>query len=168
MMVRNSVFRPVLASIAVIFIHACSRDKGISNKVPPLELPTWKDKAIRVHEFKDELVLLVFWATWCQPCIMEIPSLNALHEKYRDHGFRVVSVNVDDGNLDHVGTVVREQGINYEVLMGDEKTMARFGGVRALPTSFLVAKGGRIVDRMEGLLPESMLEGKIRDYFKTS
>ena len=101
-----------------------------------------------------DVTLLVFWATWCRPCLMEMPSLVKLHDKYRDRKFRVVSINVDDHEGQKVKSISRDYGINYPVLIGNEEVMKQFGGVQALPTSFLIGRDGRIREKLQGLYPE--------------
>jgi len=89
---------------------------------------------------------------------MEMPSLVKLHAKYGDRGFRVVSINVDDPGGKKAMAIAREYGINYPTLIGNEDVMKQFGGVQALPTSFLIDKNGRLREKLQGLYPESILE----------
>ena len=110
-----------------------------------------------------DVTLLVFWATWCQPCLMEMPSLVKLQGKYKDRNFRVVSINVDDPEGKKVRSIARDYGINYHVLVGNEDIMKQFGGVQALPTSFLIGRDGRIREKLQGLYPEAHLEKMVQE-----
>jgi thiol-disulfide isomerase/thioredoxin len=92
---------------------------------------------------------------------MEVPTLVKLHDKYRERNFRVVSVNVDDPEGKKIKSIVREFGINYPVLIGNEEVMKKFGGVQALPTSFLIGRDGRIREKLQGLYPEDRLDGLV-------
>jgi thiol-disulfide isomerase/thioredoxin len=107
------------------------------------------------------VTLLVFWATWCRPCLMEVPTLVKLHDKYRDKNFRVVAINVDDQEGKKVKSIVKEFGITYPVLIGNDEVMHQFGGVEALPTSFLIGRDGRIREKLQGLYPEEHLDGLV-------
>jgi thiol-disulfide isomerase/thioredoxin len=125
-------------------------------------LDTFTGEPFTLAAEKKDATLLVFWAAWCGPCIMEIPALIQLHEKYRDRSFQVVSINVDEpGALQKAKTLAAKHGINYPTLIGSEETMKQFGGVRALPTSFLIGRDGRIREKLMGLRSEAELEGKI-------
>ncbi len=89
---------------------------------------------------------------------MEVPSLMKLHQKYKDRNFRVVSINVDDPEGQKVKAIIRDFGINYPVLIGNEEIMKQFGGIVALPTSFIVGSDGLIREKLQGLQPEDELE----------
>ncbi len=146
---------------AFLIISACGDGKPITGKITRLAVEDYAGKEVNVDFTENRTTLLVFWATWCQPCIMEIPSLIVLHEKYRDRDFKVVSVNVDDPGGLKVAALAKRFGINYPLYSGDEATMQRFGGVNALPTSFVIDKQGRIVEKIQGLLHEEELERRV-------
>jgi thiol-disulfide isomerase/thioredoxin len=148
-------------SAGLLGLGGCGENRGISGKVPPLTLQTYAGESYTLDEEGKDVTLLVFWATWCQPCLMEIPSLNKLHEKYRDRRFRVLAINVDDPDGGKVKAISGNYGIKYPVLVGSEDTMRQFGGVTALPTSFLIGRDGKIKDKMQGLVPEDDLERRV-------
>lgn len=152
-----------LISVAAGLFAACGRDQGgISAQIPNVTLKTYQgDSFTLVAEGKDA-TLLVFWATWCGPCLMEIPSLIQMHEKYRGRNFRVVAINIDDQEGEKVKSIASNYGINYPVLLGSDETAKQFGGIVALPTSFLVGRDGKIKEKVQGLLPEQELERKIQ------
>lgn len=139
-------------------IASCQEKRPITGKIPTVALKTYSGETITLAGENDDVTLLVFWATWCQPCLMEMPALVKLHDKYRDRNFRVVSINVDDPEGQKVKSISRDFGINYPVLIGNEEVMKQFGGVQALPTSFLIGRDGRIREKLQGLYPEEHLE----------
>lgn len=148
----------------ILFLLAgCGEDRRpISGKIPTLTLDTFSGEPFTLAAGKKDATLLVFWAAWCGPCIREIPALIQLHERYRDRSFQVVSINVDDAEaLPKAKALAGKYGINYPTLIGSEETMRQFGGVQALPTSFLIGKDGRIREKLMGLRSEEELEGKI-------
>ena len=156
-----------LATLLLGLLLGCSKnDPSISGKMPELSLMNLMGETKSLNKIDSKLQLLVFWATWCQPCLMEIPQLVNLHEKYKDQGFEVVSINVDDPEGGIVGQIYSVYNINYEVFLGSDATMAKFGNVQALPTSFFIDKTGKILDKIEGLRQESYLEAKIQNYLK--
>jgi thiol-disulfide isomerase/thioredoxin len=150
----------ILIGFSLLFI-ACGEKQGISGRIPTVSFKTYTGESFVLAAEDKQVTLLVFWATWCQPCLMEIPSLIQLQEKFKGQEFRVVSVNVDDPEGQKVKAIRRENGINYPTLIGTEDIMKQFGGVKALPTSFLIGKNGRILEKLQGYDPEAGLEHKI-------
>jgi peroxiredoxin len=92
---------------------------------------------------------------------MEMPALVKLHSNFKARNFRVISINVDDPDGQKVRAISREYGITYPVLVGNEGIMKQFGGIAALPTSFLIGKDGRIREKLQGLRSEQELEHKV-------
>ncbi|MDB5105769.1 MAG: hypothetical protein JWP91_3458 [Fibrobacteres bacterium] len=146
----------LLAGFALF--SSCQEKRPITGKVPTVALKSYSGETFTLAGDDKDVTLLVFWATWCQPCLMEMPTLVKLHEKYRDRNFRVVSINVDDPEGQKVKSIARDFGINYPVLIGNEDIMKQFGGITALPTSFLIGRDGRIREKLQGLYPEEQLE----------
>ncbi len=142
-------------------LTSCEEKQPISGRIPTVAFKSFTGENITLSAEDKNVTLLVFWATWCQPCIMEIPALVHLHEKFKDRNFRVMSVNVDDPEGQKVRAISREYGITYPVLIGDEAIMKQYGGVNALPTAFLIGKDGLIREKIQGLHPEEDLEHKI-------
>jgi thiol-disulfide isomerase/thioredoxin len=144
--------------MAALLFPGCQEKRAITGKIPTVSLKSFSGETFTLAGDDKEVTLLVFWATWCQPCLMEIPSLMKLHQKYHDRNFRVVSINVDDPEGQKVKAITRDFGINYPVLIGNEDVMKQFGGIVALPTSFLIGRDGRIREKLQGLQPEDELE----------
>jgi thiol-disulfide isomerase/thioredoxin len=150
-------------SLFAIFASGCGRSSsGISGQLPKLNFKTYQGESFTLDGQGKEATLLVFWATWCGPCMMEIPSLVELHEKYKNRNFRIVSINLDDPEGQKVKGIVADYHIKYTMLLGSDETARQFGGVNALPTSFLVGRDGKIKEKVQGLLPEEELERKIQ------
>lgn len=148
----------VLVLAFTLLIMGCGEKQAISGRIPTTVFKTFSGESFTLSAEDKEVTLLVFWATWCQPCLMEIPALVQLHEKYQSRKFRVVSVNVDDSEGQKVRAIIREYGINYPTLIGTEDIMKQFGGIVALPTSFLIGRDGRIVEKLQGLKREEEME----------
>jgi thiol-disulfide isomerase/thioredoxin len=128
--------------------------------------PAWKlqdlsGKVVSSDEFKGKVVVLDFWATWCGPCRMEIPGYVELVKKYGKDGFTVVGVSIDQAGPDVVKQFVAKNGVNYPMVMADEKVAADFGGVEAIPTTFLIDRAGQIRDRKVGAEETAEYEKKI-------
>jgi thiol-disulfide isomerase/thioredoxin len=119
-------------------------------------------KNVRLSQYKGQVILLNFWATWCGPCKREIPSLVALYRDYKDRGFVVLGVSVDS-EVWRVKPYARASKINYPVLIGAgrEEFNDAFGPFIGFPTSVMVARDGTMCVRHVGLASRSLLEQQI-------
>jgi cytochrome c biogenesis protein CcmG/thiol:disulfide interchange protein DsbE len=106
-------------------------------------------RSLRLDQFRGRVVLLNFWATWCGPCIVEIPIFSRWQHQYGDAGLQVIGISMDDDEA-AVKRFVAKQGVPYPILMGDAKLGESFGGIFGLPQSFLIDAHGRIVFRSIG------------------
>src|SRR5258706_10718095 len=118
-------------------------------------------KPLTLASAHGKVVLLNFWATWCGPCRAEIPDLIALQQKYKDQ-LQIIGLTVDDDDVAFVKQVVARTRINYPVAMTTPEVRGRYGGVAALPTSFVLDTQGRIVQKHEGLRDPALYETEIR------
>lgn len=132
--------------------------KNTHDKIPEISLLTYEGKPYSFGPKDTTVTLVVFWATWCQPCLAEIPTLVHLQDRYGNRGFRVVGINIDDPEGLEAIPLTMRFGVNYPVLIGDQETETAFGGLRALPTSFLVGRDGRIKRKLEGLYAPEKVE----------
>ena len=120
-----------------------------------------KGKEVDSDQFQDKVLLITFFATWCPPCIEEIPALIDMQNKYKEKGFSVIGISVDQGGSKTVAKLMEKTGVNYPVLMADSKITRDFGGIVGIPTSFLVNKSGNVVKSYPGYVPSSLLETDI-------
>jgi thiol-disulfide isomerase/thioredoxin len=116
---------------------------------------------ISTAEWNGKVTLLTFWATWCGPCRAEIPMLIDLEKHYKGQ-LQVIGISVDDDSPERVKEFVQKAGINYPVLMWTRDIVARFGGVPALPTSFVINREGRVMQKHVGLIPPDVYELEIK------
>ncbi len=111
--------------------------------------------------FAGKTLLVTFFATWCPPCMQEIPNLIDLQNEYGEKGFSVIGLSVDKGGVKLVKRLIERRSINYPVLMADSSTAKNFGGVVGIPTSFLVNSKGAVVKKYPGYVPHAVLENDI-------
>lgn len=128
---------------------------------PALELKDLNGKNISLQEAKGKIVLLNFWATWCGPCRAEIPDLIDLQNKYKDQ-LEIIALATDEDDSDAVAKFVKKSGINYRVGMATDAIQAEYGGIPALPTSFVIDPQGRVVQKHVGLNDPRIYEMEVR------
>jgi thiol-disulfide isomerase/thioredoxin len=128
---------------------------------------TLDGKDFDLAEYKGKIVLVDFWATWCGPCLEELPNIKAMYEKHHDAGLEVVGVNLDD-NLGRVGAFVSTQGLEWPQLVSDagqEHPIANYYGVYQIPSTFIIGRDGKVTatdlfgDDLKGELERLLAEG---------
>jgi len=129
---------------------------------PAWTLSDLQGKPVNSSDLKGKVVLVDFWATWCGPCRRSIPHLIELHERYKDQGLEIVGVSLDQAGPSVVIPFVEQNNINYSVLMGHQKIVQDFGGVRGIPTAFIISKDGKIFRKLVGLVPKERYEADIK------
>jgi thiol-disulfide isomerase/thioredoxin len=128
---------------------------------PEFKVAGLDGKPLTLADEHGKVVLLNFWATWCGPCRAEIPDLIELQTKYKDQ-LQIIGLTVDDEDAAVVKKVMEETGINYPVAMAPAEVRIKYGGIAALPTSFLLDSQGRVVQKHEGLRDPLLYELEIR------
>jgi thiol-disulfide isomerase/thioredoxin len=128
---------------------------------PDFNVDSIDGKPLTLVSARGKVVLVNFWATWCGPCRAEIPDLIALQEKYKDQ-LQIIGLTVDDDDASLIKQVVARTRINYPVAMAPTELRVQYGGIAALPTSFLLDTQGRVVQKHEGLRDPALYEAEIR------
>jgi cytochrome c biogenesis protein CcmG/thiol:disulfide interchange protein DsbE len=132
---------------------------------PAFQINDLSGNPVSAANFQGKVVLLSFWATWCPPCRLEIPELIELQSRYKDR-LQIIGISMDDNDtpadVKHVQDVAAKMGINYPVIMADPKLVDEYGGVPALPTTFVLNTSGRVVQKHIGLYPTDDFENEIR------
>lgn len=160
---KREVSKKFLVVSLFLFVVLSFSSADAATKMPSFVLPdvVTKEK-ISSSKFSGKALFITFFATWCPPCMEEIPTLIKMQKKYGDSGFSVVGLSVDQGGPKVVKKLVKRKSINYPVLMADSKTMQKFGGVYGIPVSFLVNKRGNVVKKYTGYVPQSTLEKDLK------
>jgi thiol-disulfide isomerase/thioredoxin len=113
---------------------------------------------IRLSDFRGKVVIIDFWATWCPPCIFQIPELNRLAAAHRERSdVVVIGISVDAGGRSVVAPWVEEHAVEYTIVCGDEELAAEFG-VFGFPTLVIIGPEGEIASRHVGLVEYEALE----------
>ena len=119
--------------------------------VPEVAFTGPEGKAVDLRDFAGQVVLLNFWASWCAPCLREMPSLDALQKDLGSKDFRVVAVSVDRGGAKVAGAWLEKHGLKNLPPYTDAKSMLfRALGGRGMPTTWLIGRDGRVLGYLEG------------------
>lgn len=126
---------------------------------PEIALETIDGDVFRLGEHHGEVVVLNFWATWCAPCRHEIPGFIELQRAYADRGVQFVGIALQRGaGTEAVRTYTENTGINYPVGIDEGTISQKYGGVRRLPTTFVIGRDGTVQGRYSGLVPKKRLQ----------
>jgi len=131
---------------------------------PAWQLRDLEGRWVSSDQFKGKVVVLDFWATWCGPCRQEIPGYVDLQKKYADDGLVVIGVSLDEGGPSVVKAFVQKLGVSYLILMSDDQIGRAFGGLQAIPTTFIIDRDGIIRDRKVGAVSAATFAARVRKY----
>jgi peroxiredoxin len=130
------------------------------NAAPQFTLNDINGRPVSLADYRGKVVILDFWAPWCPPCKREIPDLISLQDQYASKGLQIIGVGLD--RPDNVSSFVRENGVNYPVMVGDDDITQLYGGIPGIPTTFIIDKEGNISKRFEGFTDRAAFEAAIR------
>jgi len=151
-MTWRNAFVAVAAGLAVASCGAAPKTKE-TRTAPPFDLPDLNGGRVSRDSLKGKVVVVDFWATWCGPCIKEIPEYAEFYRKNQPRGIEVVGIVMDSGSPQEIADFVREYQIPYRQLVGDEKTGEDFGVNQGYPTTFVLDGEGKILTKMLGSPP---------------
>ncbi len=123
-------------------------------------------ETFRLADHRGEIVVVNFWATWCPPCRKEIPGFIQLQKEFGAEGVTFVGVSLDETGFEAVRPYAEKMDINYPLVVGSDRLTRTYGGVRALPTSFVVGPEGTVQYARPGFLPEAELRRQLEPLLK--
>jgi thiol-disulfide isomerase/thioredoxin len=130
---------------------------------PELTLKDLDGKDVSLSEYKGKVVLVNFWATWCEPCQVEIPWLIEMQQKYGPKGFVILGIALDEEGKSVVAPYVAKERfevngqklpMSYKILIGNDEAADKFGGLFGYPTSVLISRDGKQIKRVTGMISE--------------
>ncbi len=141
---------------------------------PVVTLKDLNDKDVTLQQYKGEVVLVNFWATWCEPCKVEIPWMIEFQQKYSPRGFTILGVSMDEDGKKAIQPFLdkerfdvsgQQEAMGYPILLGSDAIAEKFGGVLGLPTSMLFNRDGKKVKTIVGLVNHDDLSKANREAF---
>jgi peroxiredoxin len=152
---------PFATALALTILAGCSyappsraaiKPAAKRNPAPAFTLKDSQGTSFNLADYKGKVVLLNFWATWCGPCKLEIPWFVEFEKNYRDKGFAVLGISMDEEGWEVVKPYLDRSKVNYRIAIGNDMMAQQYGGVESLPTSFLIDRNGKIAAVHVGLV----------------
>jgi cytochrome c biogenesis protein CcmG/thiol:disulfide interchange protein DsbE len=143
----------VLLLACTVLVTGCSKRTVAKNRkaAPEFSLKDANGQTVHLSDYKGKVVLLDFWATWCGPCKVEIPWFMEFENEFKNQGFAVLGVSMDEDGWAAISPYVRDRKMNYRVLLGNDQVSTSYGGLDALPTTLLIDRAGDIASVHEGV-----------------
>jgi peroxiredoxin len=133
-------------------------DSGAGLRAPRFLLKTSDGKAVDSRDFRGKAIILTWWAKWCAPCRSEVPALNAIYRRHQGKDVVVLAMyGEDDASLTDVQQAAKKFGIEYPVALCSLVLVTHYGGMIALPTTFVIDRQGNLVERIIGEASEERL-----------
>ena len=127
------------------------------NPAPDFKLADLNGKEFKSSQLKGSIIVLDLWATWCEPCVADLPMFNRLHEKYASRGVNIIGVAVESGWAKDIKPHVAKHAIKYTVLVGNDKIVEQYQMI-GFPTTYLIGRDGKVVKSYTGTVPDTEAE----------
>jgi peroxiredoxin len=156
-----------VSSALLLFLVGCShsprelKSEAQRQNAPNFLLKDADGNPVHLSDYRGKVVLVNFWATWCGPCEVEIPWFVEFEQKYKDQGFAVLGLSMDDDGWKAVRPYIASHKINYRVMIASEVVSQQFGDIDSLPTSFVLDRQGRIATNHVGLIDKRDYQNEI-------
>ncbi len=157
-----------VALALMLFSLSCTSDKGSKEGggAPDFALTSLDGAEVRLSQFRGKVVILDFWATWCPPCKMELPHFIELYQEFQDDGLVIIGVSLDRTGVRDVAAFVKEWKIPYVVVMGTGEVTRSYGGIRGIPTTFVIGKDGKIYRKYVGYRKKEVFKDDVLKLLK--
>jgi len=137
----NNVMLRIVLSLSLILSVAAAQGKEMNEPAPDFTLKSRSGENLRLEDFRGQVVMLNFWASWCGPCRQEMPLMDDIYQQYKDLGFTVLAVNVDE-NRDEAHRFLDKVPVTYPILYDPESQVSEQYNVQAMPTTVMIDRNG--------------------------
>jgi cytochrome c biogenesis protein CcmG/thiol:disulfide interchange protein DsbE len=134
-----------------------------SDHAPQFALKDLKGHTLHLKDLRGKVVILNFFATWCAPCRQEIPDLQRLYKRFNDKGLEIVGISLDMEGARLLDSFVQYYRITYPIVLGTREVVVDYGGIKGIPTSFLIDRSGRVAKHFVGFRPVHVFEKSVRE-----
>jgi peroxiredoxin len=156
------IFSLLFVTVGSLSCQSQATSGDVKSAAPDFTLKDLDGQPFRLSDTKGKVVILDFWATWCPPCRMELPHFESLYREYKDKGLVIIGVSLDRGGAAAVKPFVETNEISYTILIGDQRITALYGGIRGIPTTFVIDRRGHIVEKFVGYRSKEVFESLIK------
>jgi cytochrome c biogenesis protein CcmG, thiol:disulfide interchange protein DsbE len=153
--------RRFIAASVLVLLCAAAESKQPGEAAPDFSRADIAGNTVRLADYRGKLILLNFWASWCGPCLAEMPRFSRWQTIYGAQGLRVIGISMDD-NSSPVAALLKRRPVSYPIIMGDAKLGEQYGGVLGLPLTYLIGPNGRILARYDGESDLAAMEATVR------
>lgn len=155
-----------LAAVMVYRVQGYLRvyDVQAGDRAPGFRLVDGQGLGLGLDDYRGKLVLLNFWATWCPPCVQEMPSLNATYERFREDGLVVLGVSVDEDAAQY-SDFLKRRGVTFPTARDPQRRVSSRYGTQKYPESYLISRDGRVLRKYVG--PEDWGRPEIANYLRS-
>ncbi len=156
----------LVVMLVVLMLGACAKGSAIEvgENAPDFTLTDLNGNKVSLSQFNGKVIILDFFASWCPPCREEVPDFIGLQNSYGEQGFTMVGVALV--SLTEAKEFASKMGINYPVLIDDNKVSVLYGPVRSIPTTFVIGKNFKIAKMYIGYRPKAVFENDIKELLK--
>ena len=130
---------------------------------PDFTFPGLDGKMVSLSDYKGKVVLLNIWATWCPPCVEEMPSMERLYQKFKGQNFEILAVSIDEPGLKAVAPFMKKSNLTFPALIDSEGAIKAVYGITGIPESFIIDKQGNLIKKIIG--PVDWATGNIFRFF---
>ncbi len=131
-------------------------------QAPAFQLQTLEGQPVSLADIEGKVAIIDFWATWCPPCVKEIPEFIELYQAYRDQGLVILGISMDQAGPEVVRNFVAKNGVTYPVAMFNPEVVEAYEVFTGIPTTFILDRQGQVVQKVVGYHPKSFFESEIK------